>query len=70
MISDSAKTVQVLEMGTLFFVLSDTAPISSIGMRRRAAVTSRKRPVPAAHLSFIAKFATRPSAPTTMTLLS
>jgi len=48
--SDSAKTVQVLVMGTSSELESVSLPRSSSATPRRAAVFSRNRPVPAAQL--------------------
>ncbi len=52
------------------FRLEERAPNSSRSTSRARAITSRKRPVPAAHLSFIAKFMTRPFSSMTTALLS
>ena len=51
--SDSAKTVQTLEMETSRWAAEANRPSSPTSVPSRAAMTSRNRPVPAAHLSFI-----------------
>ena len=53
--SDSANTVQVVLMATGFSPRSDVGPSSSSGISSAAAAAPRKRPVPAAHLSFMQK---------------
>ena len=70
MISDSAKTVQVEEIGSSAEAASARGPRSATSTPSRAAVCSRKRPVPAAHLSFMAKSTGRPFGPMRMTLPS
>ena len=70
MTSDSANTVQVelmLMVPSAFASrsLRSATPTSSI-----LAITSRKRPVPAAHLSFIRKFSSLPLSPMLITLAS
>jgi hypothetical protein len=59
----SAKTVQVEETVTGRSARAATAATSSSGTWSRARITSRKRPVPAAHLSFIPKSITSPAGP-------
>ena len=59
MTSLSAKTVHMLEI-LVGSPARASAESSSWETPRRSAMTSRKRPVPAAHLSFMANFATRP----------
>ena len=49
---------------------SDSGPISSSPTPVTSAAADRKRPVPAAHLSFIEKSTTEPSGPTLMALVS
>ena len=68
--SDSAKTVQRLLMESLSPPWRESVPISSSSISRVLAITSRNRPVPAAHLSFITKSITLPLWSTFMTLLS
>ena len=68
--SDSANTVHMLEMVTSWCHCSPWRDSSSIGICSVRAMASRKRPVPAAHLSFITKFCTVPSALRWMTLES
>src|SRR3990172_3217871 len=70
MMSLSTKTVQteVSRTGTLAW--SDRGPISSSPTPVTSAAAERKRPVPAAHLSFIEKSMTEPSGPTLMALVS
>ena len=70
MISDSANTVQVEVIRTASGADRAVGPKSSSDTPRRAAVCSRKRPVPAAHLSFIAKSMGAPFGPMRITLLS
>ena len=53
MTSDSANTVQVLLMFTGWVLCSESGPSWLMGTFNTWAITSRKRPVPAAHLSFI-----------------
>jgi hypothetical protein len=61
MISDSTKTAQTLVMRNGASDFMDKGPIISSGTPRVLAAASRKRPVPAAHLSFMTKSATLPS---------
>ena len=68
--SDSAKTVHMLEMVSSCSQDRPMAAISSISSSRVRAISSRKRPVPAAHLSFMTKLVTFPSPSRQMTLLS
>ena len=71
MISDSAKMVHMLEMVQAFFDFFMRSESSSILMpSSRCVSTSKKRPVPAAHLSFISKRSTTPCSLSSMTLLS
>ena len=58
MISDSANTVQVVVMRTGFFERSASVPSSDSGSSSAYDAAPRKRPVPAAHLSFIVKSST------------
>ena len=58
--SDSAKTVHMLEITMFSFHSSPMVLISSSESPSVLAIISRKRPVPAAHLSFIRKFFTAP----------
>ena len=53
-------TVQVLLTAAGCFDLKSQSPISDIGISSTFDMTSRKRPVPAAHLSFIANCMTKP----------
>ena len=68
--SDSAKTVQVVVMGTGRSARSAVGPSSSSGISSAADAAPRKRPVPAAHLSFMQKSTTSPVGPTRMALVS
>ena len=68
--SDSAKTVHCAEMGITFFALSESLEKSPSDISNERAIASKKRPVPAAHLSFIAKFLTVPSVSIAMPLMS
>lgn len=61
MTSLSANTVQVEEMDAGCVLCAAQGASSLTSIRRMDAITSRKRPVPAAHLSFITKLAIRPS---------
>ena len=70
MMSDSTNTVQTEVSRTGVFARSDNGPISSSPTPVTSAAAERKRPVPAAHLSFIEKSTTEPSAPTLMALVS
>jgi hypothetical protein len=66
----SAKTVQVDETATGRSARADSSRTSSNGTCSRPRITSRKRPVPAAHLSFMAKSSTSPAPPRRITLVS
>jgi len=68
--SDSAKTVHILEIVRSFFQARPVRTIMSISSSRVRAIISRKRPVPAAHLSFITKLTTLPSLSMRIILLS
>ena len=70
MTSDSAKTEHMLAISRCFLLSSAAGPSSSRLISSERAIISRKRPVPAAHLSFIAKSVTSPVAFTWMALLS
>ena len=61
MTSDSAKTVHWAVMGITFLALRDSLLNSGRLSSKERAMASKKRPVPAAHLSFMAKFFTVPS---------
>ena len=69
MISVSANTAHMLEMAA-GFPRPAASPSSASSMPRMPERTCRKRPVPAAHLSFIRKSCTEPSGAVLMTLLS
>ena len=58
MTSDSAKTVHILEMFISVVDFWERGPISLMSTSSTLAMTSRKRPVPAAHLSFMQKSTT------------
>ena len=60
MTSLSAKTVQVELMPMRFVDSAESFSRSSMLTSRTRAMTSRKRPVPAAHLSFIWKLTIAP----------
>ena len=60
----------MLEMVTSFFHASPSSLISGRVSSRVFAIMSRKRPVPAAHLSFITKFTTLPRSSMRITLES
>ena len=66
--SDSANTVHMLE--TAWGSISGSALKSSSVQPSITAMFCRKRPVPAAHLSFIRKLTTFPSRSRAMALLS
>ena len=68
-ISDSAKTVHILDILTGSYPLANVS-ILSISLPKRLEVISKNRPVPAAHLSFIIKLNTFPSLSKFITLLS
>ena len=68
--SDSAKTVQVELTESDRVARRERSPIRSRSISSVLAITSRNLPVPAAHLSFMAKSATFPSGPSRITLLS
>src|SRR3972149_2413636 len=70
MISDSAKTVQVVLILGAFLDLRARGPSSDRGSSMVMAAAPRKRPVPAAHLSFMEKSRTLPSGPTLIALVS
>ena len=70
MTSLSANTVQVLEIAAGAAALAASASRSSTSRRRIEAITSRNRPVPAAHLSFMTKFTILPEGDRAMTLAS
>ena len=66
----SAKTVHMFEIFTSRFHSRPTRQNSSIESSMARAVASRKRPVPAAHLSFMTKLSTPPASSRWMTLES
>ena len=71
MTSDSAKTVHMLLSVIVSSASQAARPKSSSVKPRSRAMTSRKRPVPAAQRSFISKSANAPAPfPRTMTLES
>ena len=70
MTSLSANTVQVLEIDAGAVDLAASVSRSSTSSRRMEAITSKNRPVPAAHLSFITKFTILPEGDRAMTLAS
>ena len=70
MTSDSANTVHVEEMVATFSDCSSKPDRSDTLQPKIDAITSRKRPVPAAHLSFIAKFSRSPEEEIERTLAS
>jgi len=70
MTSDSAKTVHCAVMGMTFFAVRLSLENSGRLSSKERAIASKKRPVPAAHLSFIAKFLTVPSVSMEMPLTS
>src|SRR3989304_2287890 len=70
MMSDSTNTVQTDVSRTGFLARSEIGPISSSPIPVTSAAADGKRPVPAAHLSFMAKSMTEPSAPTLIALVS
>lgn len=57
-------------MGMTFFALSESFEKSLKDNSNERAIASKKRPVPAAHLSFIAKFLTVPSVSIAIPLMS
>ena len=61
MTSLSAKTVHWEVIGMMFLAFRGRAQKSSRSISKLLAMASKKRPVPAEHLSFIAKFMTVPS---------
>ena len=68
--SDSANTVHVVLIFTGFCARSAVSPSSSRGISSAKAAACRKRPVPAAHLSFMQKSITSPSGRTRIALVS
>ncbi len=70
MTSDSAKTVHCAVIGMMFFAWRLSFEKSDRDISKLLAMASKKRPVPAAHLSFIAKFLTVPSVSMAMPLTS
>ena len=70
MTSDSAKTVHCAVMGMTFFAVRLSLENSGRLSSKERAIASKKRPVPAAHLSFMAKFLTVPSVSMEMPLTS
>ena len=68
--SESAKTVHMEEMVISSFHFRPMVEMSSKEISSVRAIISRKRPVPAAHLSFMTKLDTLPSGSTLMALLS
>ena len=68
--SDSANTVHILEIVISSLYVSPASLIWSRFISIVLAIISKNRPVPAAHLSFITKFATAPFSSRRMTLLS
>ena len=60
MTSLSAKTVQVELMARFLVDWAPSAPSSSTFTSSTRAITSRNRPVPAAHLSFMTKLVITP----------
>ena len=70
MTSLSANTVHIELTVAASFEARAASPSSSISQPSALAITSRKRPVPAAHLSFISKSSTRPAGPRRITLVS
>ncbi len=69
-ISDSANTVHVVVIFTGFFAVWASGPRSPSGISRASEAAPRNRPVPAAHLSFMLKSMTWPSAPTLIAFVS
>ncbi len=65
----SANTVHMLDIST-GSAPSESAPSAPTSVSRAPAITSRKRPVPAAHLSFMEKSTTPPAPSVFITLLS
>ena len=61
MTSDSANTVHCAVIGMTFFAPNDSFEKSSRLISKLLAIASKNLPVPAEHLSFIAKFLTVPS---------
>ena len=70
MTSDSANTEHMLVISISSFDCRAMGPSSSTSTSRERAIISRKRPVPAAHLSFMTKSATSPFSFRRMALLS
>ena len=70
MTSLSANTVQVLEISAGVSDCAARPPRASTSTFKIPAITSRNRPVPAAHLSFITKPLMRPDSSKEMTLAS
>ncbi len=68
--SDSEKTVHMLFILAGLALLSESSPIFATRTCSTRAITSMNLPVPAAHLSFITKFATWPSSVRLIALLS
>ena len=68
MISVSANTVQVVVILTGFVDFKASGPSSESGISSANDADPRKRPVPAAHLSFMAKSTTSPESPIRMAL--
>ena len=70
MTSDSANTEHMLVISMSSVDRRATGPSSSTSISRVRAIISRKRPVPAAHLSFMTKSVTSPASFKWMALLS
>ena len=70
MTSDSANTVQVLLTTTFSVLRASYSPICSTLSSSTRAMLSMKRPVPAAHLSFMKKHWTAPFSSMEMALQS
>ena len=70
MTSLSAKTVHMLDIFAGLSEVRDRGPKLSRSTSRACAITSRNRPVPAAHFSFITKSFTRPVSSMDMALES
>ncbi len=68
--SDSANTVHCEVMGITFFAASESLENSGSSISKARAIASKKRPVPAAQRSFMAKFSTVPSVSTQMPFTS
>jgi hypothetical protein len=68
--SDSAKTVHVVLILTGLSPFKAVGPSSASGISRALEAAPRKRPVPAAHLSFMQKSTISPLLETRMALVS